>query len=174
MVAMGHEGRAASLYWSAIAALVPTELAFPGRRTRGAEDPINQCLNYAYGCLYAEVWRALARAGLDPSFGIVHGSDREAVSLVFDVIEELRAPFGDRLVLSLIGRGFRPRLSRRGTLASSSRRTIARAFARSAARPVKWRSRRQSLSRLIEGQADALRRLFHGEEAGYHAFHLRW
>ena len=89
--AMGHEGRAAAKYGSSFATLVPDDLSFPGRHTRHATDPVNSAINYVYGMLYGEVWRAVIRAGLDPYFGIIHGTERDQGSLVFDVIEEYRA-----------------------------------------------------------------------------------
>ena len=46
--------------------------------------------------VYGEVWRALVKVGMDPYFGIMHGSERDQGSLVFDLIEEFRAPFADR------------------------------------------------------------------------------
>jgi CRISPR/Cas system-associated endonuclease Cas1 len=36
----------------------------------------------------------------------MHGTDRDQGSLVFDLIEEFRAPFVDRLILGMLGREF--------------------------------------------------------------------
>lgn len=55
---MGIEGRYAARYWQAIGLLVPAELNWPGRETRGASDPFNQALNYGYGVLYGQVEHA--------------------------------------------------------------------------------------------------------------------
>jgi CRISPR-associated protein Cas1 len=88
---MGFEGHAAAIYWSQVARLVPENLAFGGRVTLSAQDPVNQCLNYIYGILYGEVWRAVVGAGLDPYFDLIHGSVRDQGSLVFDLIEEFRS-----------------------------------------------------------------------------------
>lgn len=97
---MGFEGRAAAKYWGSFAILIPDKLSFPGRHTRHATDPVNSAVNYVYGMLYGEVWRAVIRAGLDPYFGIIHGTGRDQGSLVFDLIEEYRAP-SDILELQL-------------------------------------------------------------------------
>jgi CRISPR-associated protein Cas1 len=172
--AMGHEGRAAALYWSAIAGLLPAELAFTGRVTRGAEDPVNQSLNYLYGCLYGEVWRALAQFGLDPSIGILHGTDRRGAFLVYDLIEEFRARFVDRVVFSLLGRGFRPKLSRDSLLQSRSRRLLVRAFFASARRRVAWCGERVPLATLLARRASAIVAVFRESAASAPAFHLRW
>jgi CRISPR-associated protein Cas1 len=90
--AMGLEGHAAAVYWGHLIRLVPSELDFKRRTTWGAPDPVNQAINYVYGMLYEEVWRALVKVGLDPYFGLVHGSERDQGSLVFDLIE-IRATF---------------------------------------------------------------------------------
>ncbi|MGM0579012.1 MAG: CRISPR-associated endonuclease Cas1, partial [Myxococcota bacterium] len=119
---MGLEGHAAALYWSALAQLIPEDLGFPGRRLQGATDPVNCALNYVYGMLYARVWQAIVRAGLDPGVGIVHLAPRSGGALIYDLVEELRAPLADRTVLSLLSRGAVPTL-RRGTEDSLTART---------------------------------------------------
>jgi CRISPR-associated protein Cas1 len=172
-MAMGYEGRAASRYWAAIAKLIPTDLAFPGRRTRGATDPFNQAINYVYGLLYGEVWKAVVHVGLDPYAGIMHGTERDQGSLIFDLIEEFRAPFGDRLVLGMLGRGFRPQLGRHGDLRASVRRLIVNAFHRMWSRPVRWRAKMHAPLQILEQQARDLARAFLAEGA-YRPFQFRW
>lgn len=171
--AMGYEGRAAALYWSSLARLVPQELSFPGRRTREAADPFNQAVNYVYGVLYGEVWKAIVHAGLDPYSGIMHGSERDQGSLIFDLIEEFRAPFGDRLVLGMLGRGFQPQLGRHGNLRTSVRRLLVRAFHRMWNRPIRWRGKMFPPSRVLEQQAKGLAKTFLAEET-YRPFQFRW
>jgi CRISPR-associated protein Cas1 len=111
---MGMEGHAASVYWSALGSFAPSTLGFPGRVGRGATDTLNGALNYTYSLLYGEVWRALVKAGLDPYFGVMHGSERDGGSLVFDLIEEFRAPFVDRAILAMLGRRFTPEADAKG------------------------------------------------------------
>jgi hypothetical protein len=43
-----------------------------------------RAIDYVYGRLYGEVWRALVKVGLDPYFGLIHGSERDHGSMVFD------------------------------------------------------------------------------------------
>lgn len=171
--AMGYEGRAAALYWSSLARLIPEELSFPGRRTLQATDAFNQAVNYVYGVLYGEVWKAIVHAGLDPYSGIMHGSERDQGSLIFDLIEEFRAPFGDRLVLGMLGRGFQPQLGRHGDLRTSVRRLLVRAFHRMWNRPIRWRSKMVAPSRILEQQAKALGSAFLAEDT-YRPFQFRW
>jgi group II intron reverse transcriptase/maturase/CRISPR-associated endonuclease Cas1 len=171
--AMGHEGRAAARYWGAFAKLLPEDLAFPGRHTRHATDAVNSAINYVYGILYGEVWRAIVRAGLDPYFGIVHGTERDQGSLVFDVIEEYRAPFGDRVVLSLLGRGFQLVLDKDGRIKASCRHKLVVAFHKLWARPMRWRGKMRTPGEILEMQVTSLKNCFLGK-GDYLAFHFRW
>ena len=172
--AMGLEGHAAAAYWTGVRLIVPERFGFPGRRTRNAEDLVNQALNYAYGCLYVEVWRAVVARGLDPCLGIIHGTGDGAHSLVFDLIEEARAPFADRVVLSLVGRGFHPRLDEDSLLDGRSRRVLADAWHRTASRRVALRGKRLTLREILQTQAGSLRRLFASGHGTYHALHAAW
>lgn len=170
---MGHEGRAAAKYWAAFATFVPGSLPFPGRHTRHATDPVNSAINYVYSLLYGEVWRAVIRAGLDPYFGIMHGTERDQGSLVFDLIEEFRAPFGDRLVIGLFGRGFALELDKEGHLRVGCRRKIVTAFHKQWARQIRWRGKSRSPAEILELQVASLKNMFLGK-VEYEPFRFRW
>jgi RNA-directed DNA polymerase len=170
---LGYEGHAAALYWRQLARLFPTELSFGGRVTLSAQDPVNQCLNYIYGLLYGEVWRAVLKAGLDPYFGLIHGSVRDQGSLVFDLIEEFRAPFGDRIVVSMLSRGFRPEIGSHGFLRTRSKRQLVRSFTKRWARTVRYRSDDLAPASLLLKQADSLAEVFR-QQGSYHPYHMKW
>jgi CRISPR-associated protein Cas1 len=172
-LAMGFEGHAAAVYWRHIMKIIPQELGFNGRITRSATDAFNQCLNYTYGILYGEVWRAIVKAGLDPYFGLIHGSKRDQGSLVFDLIEEFRAPFSDRLVLGMVGRGFQPQIGAHGFLKTRTRRQLAIGFLKHWKKKMLWRSRKMSPALILGGQAESLSKVFNYEGA-YHPFKMRW
>jgi group II intron reverse transcriptase/maturase/CRISPR-associated endonuclease Cas1 len=171
--AMGFEGHAAAIYWRALASLLPPGLEFSGRVLRGARDRVNQALNYVYGILYGEVWRAVTRAGLDPYFGLMHGSERDQGSLVFDLIEEFRAPFGDRLVLGAVGRGLTLRQGRHGMLDTRTRRRLTTRFMHGWTKDLVWRGRKLSPASILETQAGALAKLVLGQKS-YQPFRMRW
>ena len=171
--AMGHEGRAAAKYWSSFALLIPDGLSFPGRHTRHATDPVNSAVNYIYGILYGEVWRAVIRAGLDPYFGIIHGTERDQGSLVFDLIEEHRAPFGDRVVLGMLGRGFALELDKEGRLRAAARHKLVHAFHKQWHRCVRWRGKMRAPSDILELQVASLKNAYLGKEE-YRPFRFRW
>lgn len=80
------------------------EWEWPGRHGRGAADPINILLNYAYGLLRTEVIRAILTCGLDPHAGFLHSSGRNKPALALDLMEEFRAPIADSVVISMINR----------------------------------------------------------------------
>lgn len=172
-IAMGYEGHAAAIYWRNLLKLAPDELGFNGRTTRFASDPVNQCINYVYGMLYGEVWRAVVKAGLDPYFGIIHGSQRDQGSLVFDLIEEFRAPFADRVVFGMIGRGFCPKISKKGFISLQSRHRLAAAFLRFWTRKTSWRSKPRAPSEILEHQAENLAQLFRREK-DYMPYRMKW
>ena len=171
--AMGQEGRAAAKYWGAFANLVPAELAFPGRHTRHANDCVNSAINYTYGILYGEIWRAVIRNGLDPYFGIMHGTERDQGSLVFDLIEEYRAPFGDRLVLGMLGRGFELVLDKDGRIKAACRRKLVQAFHKLWHRELRWRGKLRSAADILELQVSSIKNSFLGKDE-YRPFRFRW
>ncbi len=77
------EAQAAKRYWRAL---------FEGRPFRRARDgePPNNLLNYGYMALRAAVARAVAGAGLHPSFGIHHHNRYNSFCLADDLVEPLR------------------------------------------------------------------------------------
>jgi CRISPR-associated protein Cas1 len=119
---MNIEGRGGAIYWASISVLLDGK--FARREHRGAEDPINQALNYGYGILYGAVQRAVLLAGLDPFGGFLHVDRPGKPSLVLDLVEEFRQPVVDRALLALIGRGMSLE-QESGTLTQKSRRAIA-------------------------------------------------
>jgi len=171
--AMGYEGHAASLYWQHIIKMLPKDFGFMGRTTKAAKDLVNQCLNYTYGILYGEVWRAIVKVGLDPYFGFMHGSKRDQGSLVFDLIEEFRAPFADRLVIGMMGRGFLPEIGDHGFLKTRTRRQLALSFSKRWTKKIDWRSHSIEPSAILSKQAGSLVKLIH-REGDYHPLKMRW
>ncbi len=97
------EAIAAEKYWSCWKTILPEELEFPGRRKRSdmPEDPVNIMLNYLYSILASEVWIALLVSGLDPIAGFLHMDSPRRPGLVYDLMEEFRAPIVDKVVLNI-------------------------------------------------------------------------
>jgi len=116
------EARAAQIYWSHYALLTPRELGFESRDQDG-EDPVNMSLNYGYGVLYSECWKALVLAGLDPYAGYMHVDRSGKPTLVFDFIEQFRF-IVDYTLLKLFRYGWKPQILN-GFIEYSSRAKIA-------------------------------------------------
>jgi CRISPR/Cas system-associated endonuclease Cas1 len=104
---------------------------------------------------------------------LIHGSKRDQGSLVFDLIEEFRAPFADRLVIAMIGRGFQPKMGEYGFLRSKTRKQLAVSFLKGWHRAIDWRSQKIAPAAILEKQASSLAKLFN-QEGQYHAFKMRW
>jgi len=121
----GIEAEAARIYWTHYALLVPPGLGFEGRN-QDSSDVVNIVLNYAYGILYSECWRALVLAGLDPYAGFIHVDRSGKPVLVFDFIEMFRFTV-DTTVLYLLRKGWRPVVNN-GLLDYESRKRIIEAL----------------------------------------------
>jgi CRISPR-associated protein Cas1 len=104
----GMEGQGASAYFAAFPALVRASdpaFAFSGRTRRPPTDPVNALLSFFYTLLTHDMRSALESVGLDPQVGFLHRERPGRPSLALDLVEEFRAWFADRLVLSLVNRG---------------------------------------------------------------------
>jgi CRISPR-associated protein Cas1 len=97
---LGLEGDAARATFAALAADLPEELGFSGRRKRPPPDPVNAVLSLTYTLLHAEAVAACYAAGLDPYIGFYHRPLRGRESLAADLIEPLR-PRAERWVREL-------------------------------------------------------------------------
>jgi CRISPR-associated protein Cas1 len=101
----GIEGIGAKRYfaeWSGL--LSPDGFNFPARIRRPPMDPVNALLSFGYALLRTRCVAAAEHVGLDPQIGFLHPVRPGRPSLALDLMEELRAPFVDRLVLTLINR----------------------------------------------------------------------
>lgn len=102
---MTLEAHAAKKYWQTIAKILPEEVKFTGRETRGAVDLVNSMLNYGYAILYSHVQGAVILAGLDPFAGFMHVDRSGRASLVLDFVEEFRQQTVDKTIFAMINRG---------------------------------------------------------------------
>ena len=82
-----------------------SKFQFSGRNRRPPEDPVNAVLSFLYTLLKNDVQSALEGVGLDPAAGFLHTLRPGRPALALDLMEELRAPLCDRLMLALIHRG---------------------------------------------------------------------
>lgn len=105
--ARGHEGVAGQMYFAAFDAMVVGDreaFRFNGRTRRPPLDRVNALLSFVYALLRHDIESALESVGLDPAVGFLHVDRPGRPSLALDIMEELRSPLADRLVLTLINR----------------------------------------------------------------------
>ena len=103
----GSEGEAAQVYFSVFDHLIRNpdpELRWTARSRRPPLDAMNALLSFLYTLLTHDCRSAAETVGLDPAVGFLHRDRPGRPSLALDLMEELRAPFVDRLALSLINR----------------------------------------------------------------------
>ena len=103
----GIEGEAATRYFSVFDELIlqsKEDFFFRTRNRRPPTDNVNALLSFAYSLLGSDVASAIRGVGLDPYVGFLHRDRPGRRSLALDLIEELRAVFADRFVLSIVNR----------------------------------------------------------------------
>ena len=103
----GYEGEAASIYFGVFNELIlqqKKDFVFDGRNKRPPMDRVNALLSFVYTLLTNQIVSALEVVGLDPYVGYLHTERPGRVSLALDLIEEFRAVYADRFVLSLINK----------------------------------------------------------------------
>lgn len=101
----GLEGKAATEYFGVFDELIlsqKVDFTFDNRNHRPPQDNVNAMLSFAYVLLSNDCASALESVGLDAYVGFLHRDRPGRKSLALDLEEELRAPFADRMVLTLI------------------------------------------------------------------------
>ncbi|WGE70555.1 type I-C CRISPR-associated endonuclease Cas1c [Actinobacillus equuli subsp. haemolyticus] len=103
----GIEGDAAARYFGVFSHLIKENSGFhfDGRNRRPPRDGVNALLSFLYSILGKDISGALQGVGLDPQIGFLHADRPGRDSLAQDILEEFRAWWVDRMVLSLINRG---------------------------------------------------------------------
>jgi CRISP-associated protein Cas1 len=103
--ARGIEGDAANTYFSVFNELLRgSGFVFGGRVRRPPTDPVNALLSFGYSLVTNECASALSGVGLDPYVGFLHRDRPGRLSLALDLLEEFRAAWVDRFILTLINR----------------------------------------------------------------------
>ena len=101
----GVEGNAAQSYFSLMDQMILADkkhFYFQERSKRPPLDRVNALLSFAYTLLAHDCASALEAVGLDSYAGFLHRDRPGRQSLALDLMEELRSPYADRFVLTLI------------------------------------------------------------------------
>jgi CRISPR-associated protein Cas1 len=101
----GIEGNAGRFFFASFGQLLLQDFYFRTRRYHPAPDPVNAMLGFGYMLVFNELSGILEAFGFDPHVGFLHEIRYGRKSLGSDLIEELRSPIVDRLVLYLINKG---------------------------------------------------------------------
>lgn len=104
-VLRGLEGETSSRYFAAFDQMIlnqKEDFYFRDRNRRPPMDNTNALLSFAYAMLANDCGAALESVGLDSYVGFLHRDRPGRASLSLDLMEELRGPMADRMVLTLI------------------------------------------------------------------------
>lgn len=135
--ARGYEGAAARAYFEVFDNLIlhgNGAFRFQGRNRRPPRDATNTLLSFIYTLLRHDIAAGLEGVGLDPAVGFLHRDRPGRPALALDLMEELRAPLADRLVLALINRkqvkaaGFTTAASGAVSMDDDTRKTVLTAW----------------------------------------------
>jgi len=165
------ESQAAISYWQVIRQM---NIGFEGRERKGAQDKVNVMLNYGYGILYGRLWWGITLAGLHPTISYLHQGRRDDPALVYDLIEEFRAPVVDRTVFALCSRKAPINVSDQGILDQDSRLRLSEAVLKRLHTVVDFRGQEKTLMGIIVHQARAVARFLRQEAGDYVPFSARW
>lgn len=105
----GLEGSSASTYFNVFDDMILQNkdiFFFKSRNRRPPMDNVNALLSFAYSMLTNMCVSALECVGLDPYMGVFHTERPGRCSLALDLVEEFRAPFADRFVLTAINKKY--------------------------------------------------------------------
>jgi CRISPR-associated protein Cas1 len=174
----GLEGDAAKLYFSVFSELIldqKDDFIFTGRNRRPPTDAVNAMLSYLYTILYHDTRSALECVGLDPSVGFLHQDRPGRLSLALDLVEEFRAFFADRLILSLINRKqvtisqFEKTASGAVVMNDTARRTLINAYQKRKEDIIThpYIDKKMHIAILFQVQAQLLARYIRGDIDGY-------
>ncbi len=174
---LGHEGAAASVYFSFFSKMLaqrtdhhlPT-FSFLHRNRRPPKDPVNSMLSLGYAVLAREFTTTISAVGLDPYQGMFHQPRHGRPALALDLMEPFRSIVADSCVISTINNceiGAEdfvfngPSCS----LTTSGRKAFLSAFERRMARKTTHPvfGYRISMRRLIEVQVRLFSRFLQGE-----------
>jgi CRISP-associated protein Cas1 len=86
------------MYYEIMSRNMPADLGFRRRTIRPQTDPINAMLSFGYAMLYGNCNAAVIGARLNPDLGLMHEGKG---SLVYDLIEPLKAEMVDSIVFQL-------------------------------------------------------------------------
>jgi CRISPR-associated protein Cas1 len=176
---LGFEGSASASYWQSISRIIPSEFNFNERSGRYASDPFNAMLNYGYGILEGECWRAIHYSGLDPYGGFLHADRPGKASMVFDLMEEFRQQIVDKTVIKIFSLGqVKPEdfTLENGIckMTDNPRKLLLNELLNKLENRIRYENKNIKWTDLILTQARNAAKYLRGETKTYKGFWLRW
>ena len=173
------EGRAAGAYWQVLGKVFGEDWDFSGRSGRYATDPVNAMLNYGYGVLLGEVWRAVHYAGLDPYGGFLHADRPGKPSMALDLMEEFRAQVVDKSVIKFVTKKMVSPVDFKMVdgvcqMNDGTRKPFLRELLQKLESEVRVGELKLTWAGLILHQARKLAKFLRGEVSSYEGFWQRW
>lgn len=176
----GMEGDSAKNYFAGLDSLITAQkedFFFRKRTRRPPRDNLNCLLSFVYTLLLHDIRSAVDAVGLDPQVGFLHEERPGRPSLALDLMEEFRAPFADRLALSLVNRkqvqakGFNVDGVGGVTMDDDSRKTVLMAYQKRKQEEIEhpFLKEKMQVGLLFHVQAQLFARYVRGELDGYPA-----
>ena len=179
----GIEGSAAHAYFAHWKTWTGGDLGeYPGRVTRGAEDPVNVMLNLLYTQLFRLTHTTILSTGLDPYLGVMHDGKGRYAALAADLMEPFRF-LVDRIVLNAVNRRYVHQVdflrSEKGPYRlrlgqNVMRRLIGDFETLLSSDIVDRRERKDTFRGHLYRQALSLARVIDGHEPSFEAFEMKW
>lgn len=177
----GIEGETSKSYFDCFDHMITAQkdtFYFHGRNRRPPTDNINCLLSFVYTLLVHDCRAALEGVGIDPQVGFLHRDRPGRPSLALDMMEEFRAPFADRLALSLVNRqqvqpgGFRKDEAGGVEMDDDTRKTVLVAYQKRKQDEIEhpYMGERVKIGLLFHLQALLLARHLRGDLDGYPPF----
>ena len=177
----GIEGDTSRTYFDCFDHLITSQketFYFRGRNRRPPMDNVNCLLSFVYTLLVHDCRSALEGVGLDPQVGFLHRDRPGRPSLALDLMEEFRAPFADRIVLSLVNRqqvqhkGFRKDEAGAVQMDSDTRKTVLVTYQKRKQDEIEhpFIGEKAKIGLLFHLQATLLARHLRGDLDGYPPF----
>lgn len=167
-ILMGIEGNAARIYWQTIVLTKYMPSDFQGREGRGANDVVNQMLNYGYGILSTYIWNCAINCGLEVYCGFFHVQRPGKPSLVLDLMEEYRPWVVDRNVIKL-----REHINNHGKFTIKLKEMLTTEIQKTFSKKYKYKDKNISLESLIQRQMYQLCGVIYGTQK-YRPFIFKW
>lgn len=169
----GFEGSSASAYWNLFRMLIPNSFELETREHQNAQNVVNIILNYGYGILYSRILSAITIVGLNPNISFLHKEQGNKPVLVFDLIEQFRAPAIDRTVIALLSKN--SKVSKTDNkLSETTRKLIAEKFLIRLKSEFIYRQKKTTLNDEIINQAKHLVEFLNKKANKYKPYIMKW